>query len=273
MKYFLCWTVSMLSVPGLVTGGITLHNVRRRYRAGVSVTKPPVNLPDNIDINPHNRLFDNVNERVDTEHENRDFEPFIPPHRRPFHERLWRGFSKLLPSVPSLPSFNIIKRYGGLRRRYPQFIATDPPTSTSRGRRLLSTTQGDRKYLPRPSNNNFDRQNFKHRLGYSTTPMTSRPETSFQNKITELRTGLLVDDPRMNFYNVRNYHEERREGRPGLESDLRNNMIHRAEKVRRRVHRRRRGEGHSVSDRAGPPYPGPHPRNPRLPLDKTIIYP
>ena len=73
--------------------------------------------------------------------------------------------------------------------------------------------------------------------------------------------------------------------RPGLETDLRQSLVRRTEVNRRRHQRRpevtevnrrrhpRRPDDPRISQMAGPPYPGPPPRNPRLPLDKTIIYP
>ena len=172
-----------------------------------------------------------------------------------------RFLSKLTSFLPTFPSFNLIKRSGGFHR-YRQFPVSSPRPGSQ----------------PHPTTSaGF---NFRHRIGDNkvTSPSPAPPSNqitpeSFQHQIEQFRTGLLVNDPRTNFYKVSTFHEMRNseEGRRGLESDLRKNMVRRAKMSRRRPPPRRHEP--SISNVAGPPYPGPHPRNPRLPLDKTIIFP
>ena len=171
-------------------------------------------------------------------------------------ERLLRGLSKFIPRLPAFPSLNLIKRTGGFRR-FPGGLDGGEPQGQDGG-----------EYNDGPK--------LQHRLG-GNFPATVEPSSvpdNFQTQINEFRTGLLVSDPRINYYKKsrnkrREFPSDDQDRR--LESDIRNNIIKRTEANRRR-HRPRPSDS-KLSHLAGPPYPGPHPRNPRLPLDKTIIFP
>ena len=198
-------------------------------------------------------------EVTDSESEhNKEDQEYLPRFRkRPSMSERFLG--KLTSFLPTFPSFNLIKRSGGFHK-YRRFPGSSPRPGS--GHKPTTTTDGF---------------NFRHRIGddnqvTSPSPAPITPE-SFQHQIEQFRTGLLVTDPRTNFYKVSTRHEMRNteNARPGMKSDLRKNMIRRAKTSRRRPPPRRHEP--SVSNVAGPPYPGPHPRNPGLPLDKTIIFP
>ena len=241
-------------VTNIVRAGISFHNVRRApviFRH--SRYEERETRPDSSELREKN---DNLSSQDKL---------LIPPVRRraSMQERLLRGLSKFIPRLPSFSSLNLIKRTGGFRR-FPR-----PPAGSDRGE---PQGQADGEYNEGP------KLQFQHRLG-GNPPATIDESTyvpdNFQTQINEFRTGLLVSDPRINYFKIPKQSERRtslsndRDQR--LESDLRSNMVKRAEANRRR-HRPDPSDP-KISHLAGPPYPGPHPRNPRLPLDKTIIFP
>ena len=221
--------------------GISFRNVRR---SPVIYRLPPSNkIPQNND-KIHNE---------DDDGDGDDSKPHQHPpryrrRRPPFHERILSSFTGLLPT---LPSFNIIKRSGGFYR----------------------------PRRPRPEQSITESEDFRrvkrvnHRVGKKAEEST---EDKFYQQLNKFRIGLMVNDPRGNFYKSPTLHETRNDDfeRNNLETDVRKNVVYRKEMSRRR--RRPTGPpdfGPNISAYPGPPYPGPHPRNPRLPLDKTIIYP
>ena len=189
----------------------------------------------------------------DTTEDDRSQSSYHPPRLRrrpPFHERMLNRITGL---IPTLPSFNIIKRSGGFRR---------PPPP---GRRRET---GDLRRVT----------TVNHRIGENkdTSAQTLHDEDHFEKQINQFRSGLMVNDPRGNFYKSSTLHETRNDDfrDNNFEIDIRKNLIHREEQERRRRGPRRSPDpGPNISSYPGPPYPGPHPRNPRLPLDKTIIFP
>ena len=86
--------------------------------------------------------------------------------------------------------------------------------------------------------------------------------------------GLLVQDPHASFYYIPTKEEVRAHNgsRDILEDTVKKNLRRRPNHYNARA-RLRLGDGNKLFLRAGPPYPGPNPRNPALPLDKTVIYP
>ena len=217
--------------------GISFRNVRRspvRYR--------PARIEN-----------DNSDDRNHNEGDMSDDSIHYPPRLRrrpPFHERVLNSISGL---IPTLPSFNIIKRSGGFHR-----FRRLPPQDTRNESDLRRVTT------------------VNHRIGQNieTSTRLFDDKDQFENKINQFRIGLMVNDPRANFYNSQTLHEVRDDDfdRNNLETDVRKNLLYKSEKQRRRRGPRRPPDvGPHISP--GPPYPGPNPRNPRLPLDKTIIFP
>ena len=88
------------------------------------------------------------------------------------------------------------------------------------------------------------------------------------------RFGLLVQDPHQSVFNIPTQEEVRayNGARDIIEDRVMKNMRRRGEHFHSRP-RHRHADGTKLFLKAGPPYPGPNPRNPALPLDKTIIYP
>ena len=88
------------------------------------------------------------------------------------------------------------------------------------------------------------------------------------------RFGLLVQDPHANVYDIPTIQEVRvhNGSRDIIEDTVNKNQRRRADQFQRRA-KPRFGDVHHIFLMAGPPYPGPNPRNPALPLDKTVIYP
>ena len=251
------WTFFLLMwVANIVRAGISFHNVRRA----------PV-------IFRHSRYEETQEPFPDSEYKVREKDDntssvdrrYIPTVRRraSMQERLLRGLSKFIPRLPSFSSLNLIKRTGGFRR-FP------PPPSTFGG-----LDRGEPRGPDDFEHN--DGPKLQHRVGgnFQPTVEPSSVPDNFQTQINEFRTGLLVSDPRIHYYNISKRNKRREfpadDQDRRLESDIRNNIIKRTEANRRR-HRPRQSDP-KLSHLAGPPYPGPHPRNPRLPLDKTVIFP
>ena len=249
------WTFFLIMwVANTARAGISFHNVRR----GPIVFR-------HSRYEETQETFPDSEYRVREKDDNTDNTPsqdrrYIPTVRRraSMQERLLRGLSKFIPRLPSFSSLNLIKRTGGFRRF---------PGGLNRGEPQGQEDGGEHNDGPK----------LQHRLG-GNFPATVEPSSvpdNFQTQINEFRTGLLVSDPRINYYKIskRNKRREFPSDDPDrrLESDIRNNIIKRTEANRRR-HRPRPSDS-KLSHLAGPPYPGPHPRNPRLPLDKTIIFP
>ena len=223
--------------------GISFRNVRR---SPVIYRLPPTNK---LQLN-NDRIHSEVDDSDDSKEHHHHHPPRYRRRRPPFHERILNSFTGLLPR---LPSFNIIKRSGGFHRfRRP----AAPPEQTI-------TESEDLRRVKRVN----------HRIGENTEEST---EDKFHKQINKFRIGLMVHDPRGNFYKSPTLHETRNDDfeRNNLETDVRKNVLYRNEMSKRR--RRPPGppdSGPNISSYPGPPYPGPNPRNPRLPLDKTIIYP
>lgn len=246
----------ILWVTNTARAGISFHNVRRA----------PVIFRHSRYEESETRPDSEFREKNDNQSSNDKL--YIPPVRRraSMQERLLRGLSKFIPKMPSFSSLNLIKRTGGFRRFHPQ----PTPAGLDRGE---PHGQADGEYNDGPI------LQFQHRLGGNppvqvTTEATYVPD-NFQTQINEFRTGLLVSDPRINYFKIskqnnrRDFSSNSQDRR--LEADIQNNMVKRAEANRRRY--RPVPSDPKISHLAGPPYPGPHPRNPRLPLDKTIIFP
>ena len=222
--------------------GISFRNVRR---SPVIYRRPPTNK-----IHQNNDRIHNEDEGSDDHH---DHPTRYRRRRLPFHERILSSFTGLLPR---LPSFNIIKRSGGFQR----FRRPPLPEQT------INESEDFRRV-----------KRVNHRIGKNTEESTE--EDLFHKQIDNFRIGLMVNDPRGNFYKSPTLHETRNDDfeRNNLETDVRKNVVYKTEMSRRRRRGRRPTGppdfGPNISSYPGPPYPGPHPRNPRLPLDKTIIYP
>ena len=88
------------------------------------------------------------------------------------------------------------------------------------------------------------------------------------------RFGLLVQDPHASVYDIPTNEEVRAHNgsRDMIETTVNKNQRRRADHYIIRA-RPRQGDGNKLFLGAGPTYPGPNPRNPALPLDKTVIYP
>jgi len=89
------------------------------------------------------------------------------------------------------------------------------------------------------------------------------------------RFGLLVQDPHASVYDIPTLQEVRGKGdfkKDFIEDSVNKSLKRRGELFKTRA-KPRFGGGHKIFLMAGPPYPGPNPRNPALPLDKTVIYP
>ena len=243
----------------IARAGISLHNVRRapivfrHSRYGETETHPDSDFREKEDNQSSQ----------DRRH--------LPTLRRraSMQERLLRGLSKFIPRLPSFSSFNLIKRTGGFRRF--------PPRSRSDRGDPQTQADGESEHSDRTRRIQSPKIQFQHRLG-GKSPTNLEPSSvpdNFQTQINEFRTGLLVSDPRINYYTTSKQSQRRdsltndRDRR--LQSDLRGNMV-KMDEARRRRHRPGPDDPR-ISHLAGPPYPGPHPRNPRLPLDKTIIFP
>ena len=86
--------------------------------------------------------------------------------------------------------------------------------------------------------------------------------------------GLMVQDPHASVYDIPTREEVQAHNSPRdmLEDTVNKNLRRRADHYNARA-RPRLGDGNKLFLREGPPYPGPNPRNPALPLDKTVIYP
>lgn len=106
----------------------------------------------------------------------------------------------------------------------------------------------------------------------------------FENKL-EI-PGLLVEDPLGDVYKTptreevsRKYHKDTED----VISAVIKSSLHRKGLLERGGSNRRHGEARlqtrndarvpGVYSKAGPPYPGPPPRRPNLPLDNTVIFP
>ena len=89
------------------------------------------------------------------------------------------------------------------------------------------------------------------------------------------RIGLLVSDPHASVYEIPTKSEIGAHGRARhrLEEIVVKNLRRRAEDYFHAKPRLRHDGKQKLFLKAGPPYPGPNPRNPALPLDKTVIYP
>ena len=223
--------------------GISFRNVRR---SPVIYRLPP---PNNEIHQKNDKIHNKDDGADDSNHHHHDHPPRSRRRRPPFHERILSSFTGLLPR---LPSFNIIKRSGGFHR----FRRQKPEQSI--------TESEDFRRVKRVN----------HRIGKNKEESTN---DNFLQQIDKFRIGLMVKDPRGNFYKSPKLHETRNDDieKHNMETDVRKNVVYRNEmwKRRRRRPTGRPDFGPNISAYPGPPYPGPHPRNPRLPLDKTIIYP
>ena len=185
-----------------------------------------------------------------------------------------------------------------------------PPLTAGPQRPLPPPSQGSR--YTTTNNQHYSgggaeyEEEFRHRLGGGhpapappPAPPSAPPSDMFRDKIHEFRTGLLVTDPRLSYtitvtptrdqgYHQgghRQYHSDHggynkyhsdpapQRGHDKYHSEPAPHRGHQEAEQQRRRPRPGRGRDPSVSGVAGPPYPGPPPRNPRLPLDNTIIYP
>ena len=89
------------------------------------------------------------------------------------------------------------------------------------------------------------------------------------------RIGLLVQDPHASVFDIPTNAEIRLHGRARhrLEEIVVKNLRRRVEDYSHAKPRLRQDGKQKLFLKAGPPYPGPNPRNPALPLDKTVIFP
>lgn len=271
--------VLLLPASQVSEAGITFHNVRR---SPIFYRRPP---PQKYIDRKFTEKSGNEYEYEDNDNDDESF--FYPPVRRrklkkkTMSERLLSGLSVFVPKLPTFPAnFNLIRRSGGFRRFRPQphppFQPSEPPTK--RRRRKQETPRPyeypqDDSYRPQ-----YPREEFHHRIGDEDGDSVNNSGAldGFQEAIEEFRTGLLVSDPRYNFYKNPSYHSNSKDRssrfKTVMEHELQQNMMHQDHQSRRHKSRHPEPIG-GVSTQAGPPYPGPHPRNPRLPLDKTVIYP
>jgi len=264
---------SVVLLLPVTQAGITFHNVRR---SPIIYRRPP----------PQQNINRKFAEKSGSEHEYEDDDNdqsfYYPPVRRKkptMSERLLSGLSVFVPKLPSFPAnFNIIRRSGGFRRFQPQppFQSSSPPTTRRRRKETTRPHQYSQDDSFRPQ---YPRKEFYQRIGDDDEEESishSGPLDGFDEAIEEFRTGLLVTDPRYNFYKTPSYHSNSKDRtsrfKTGMEHELQENMMHQDHQSRRHMPRRPEPIG-GVSKKAGPPYPGPHPRNPRLPLDRTVIYP
>jgi hypothetical protein len=105
--------------------------------------------------------------------------------------------------------------------------------------------------------------------------LTRDEDVKNRNSISNAnRFGLLIQDPHASVYDIPTREEVRAHNGPRdmLEDTVNKNQRRRAAHLNTRA-RPRLGDVNKLFLRAGPPYPGPNPRNPALPLDKTVIYP